>query len=142
MEVDIHQQIHQDWNEIKTSVHIRSACESVKINIPLAYEDIVEQDDFAIRVYDFYYKEYEVTPTITHNAQGITIEINNIPATLTDRFTQQIMRGLNSTLRKVDIWEQLKESKVTKLGKPCTVKGQITTAYDPEKKQLIYAPKN
>lgn len=146
VEVDIHQQIHQDWNEIKTSVHIRSACESVKINIPLAYEDIVEQDDFAIRVYDFYYKEYEVTPTITHNAQGITIEINDIPATLINELWSNYGDGLtveiHSYCTREDIWEQLKESKVTKLGKPCTVKGQITTAYDPEKKQPIYAPKN
>lgn len=146
VEIDIHQQIHQDWNEIKTSIHIRTDCESVKINIPLAYEDIIEQDDFAIRVYDFYYKEYEVTPTITHDANGITIEINNIPATLIQELKDNYGDGLtveiHSYCTREDIWEQLKESKVTKLGKPCTVKGQITTAYDPEKKQLIYAPKN
>ena len=146
VEIDIHQQIHQDWNEIKTSIHIRTDCESVKINIPLAYEDIVEQDDFAIRVYDFYYKEYEVTPTITHDANGITIEISNIPATLIQELKDNYGDGLTVEIHSYcttdDIWEQLKESKVTKLGKPCTVKGQITTAYDPEKKQLIYAPKN
>ena len=146
VEIDIHQQIHQDWNEIKTSIHIRTDCESVKISIPLAYEDIVEQDDFAIRVYDFYYKEYEVTPTITHDANGITIEISNIPATLIQELKDNYGDGLtveiHSYCTREDIWEQLKESKVTKLGKPCTVKGQITTAYDPEKKQLIYAPKN
>ncbi len=146
VELDIHQQIHKDWNEIKTSVHIRSACESIKINIPLKYEDIVEQDDFAIRVYDFYYKEYEVTPTITHNAQGITIEINNIPGTLINELWSNYGDGLtievHSYCTREDIWEDLSKSKVTKLGKPCTVKGQITTAYDPEKKQLIYAPKN
>ena len=106
----------------------------------------MEQDDFAIRVYDFYYKEYEVTPTITHNAQGITIEINDIPATLINELWSNYGDGLtveiHSYCTREDIWEQLKESKVTKLGKPCTVKGQITTAYDPEKKQLIYAPKN
>ena len=146
VEVDIHQQIHQDWNEIKTSVHVRSACGSVKINIPLAYEDIVEQDDFAIRVYNFYYKEYEVTPTITHNAQGITIEINNIPddliKELKDNYGDGLTVEIHSYCTREDIWEQLKESKVTKLGKPCTVKGQITTAYDADRKQPIYAPKN
>ena len=146
VEIDIHQQIHQDWNEIKTSIHIRTDCESVKINIPLAYEDIVEQDDFAIRVYDFYYKEYVISHTITHDANGITIEISNIPATLIQELKDNYGDGLtveiHSYCTREDIWEQLKESKVTKLGKPCTVKGQITTAYDPEKKQLIYAPKN
>ena len=146
VEIDIHQQIHKDWNEIKTSVHVRSACESIKINIPLEYEDIVEQDDFAIRIYDFYYKEYEVTPTITHNTQGITIEINNIPSTLINELWSNYGDGLtieiHSYCTKEDIWEKLSQSKLTKLGKQCTVKGQITTAYDPEKKQLIYAPKN
>ncbi len=146
VEIDIHQQIHQDWNEIKTSIHIRTDCESVKINIPLAYEDIVEQDDFAIRVYDFYYKEYVISHTITHDANGITIEISNIPATLIQELKDNYGDGLTVEIHSYcttdDIWEQLSRSKVTKLGKPCTVKGQITTAYDPEKKQLIYAPKN
>lgn len=146
VEVDIHQQIHEDWNEIKTSVHIRTDCESVKINIPLAYEDIIEQDDFAIRVYDFYYKEYEVSHTVTHDANGITIEISDIPATLIQELKESYGDGLtveiHSYCTKEDIWEQLSRSAVTKLGKPCTVKGQITTAYDPDKKQAVYAPKN
>ena len=146
VEVDIHQQIHQDWNEIKTSVHIRAACENLTINIPLAYEDIIEQDDFDIRVYDFYYKEYVISHTITHDANGITIEINNIPADLIKELRENYGDGLTVEIHSYcttdDIWEQLSRSKVTKLGKPCTVKGQITTAYDPEKKQLIYAPKN
>lgn len=146
VEIDIHQQIHQDWNEIKTSVHIRAACESIKINIPLEYEDIIEQDDFAIRVYDFYYKEYAISHTVTHDANGITIEINNIPADLIKELRENYGDGLTVEIHSYcttdDIWEQLKKSQVTKLGKPCTVKGQITTAYDPEKKQLIYAPKN
>lgn len=146
LEIDIHQQIHQDWNEIKTSIHIRTDCESVKINIPLEYEDIIEQDDFAIRVYDFYYTEYAISHTVTHDANGITIEISNIPADLIQKLKDNYGDGLtveiHSYCTREDIWEQLKESKVTKLGKPCTVKGQITTAYDPEKKQLIYAPKN
>lgn len=144
VEVDIHQQIHQDWNEIKTSVHIRAACENLTINIPLAYEDIIEQDDFNIRVYDFYYKEYVISHTITHDVNGITIAISNIPADLIKELRENYGDGLTVEIHSYcttdDIWEQLSRSKVTKLGKPCTVKGQITTAYDPSKKQEIYAP--
>lgn len=146
LEIDIHQQIHQDWNEIKTSVHIRTDCESVKINIPLSYEDIIEQDDFAIRVYDFYYKEYAISHTITHDANGITIEISNIPADLIQELKDNYGDGLtveiHSYCTKQDIWERLSQSKVVKLGKPCTVKGQVTSAYRDGEKVQLYAPKN
>lgn len=145
VEIDIHQQKHESWNEIKTSVHIRANCESVKINIPLAYEDVIEQDDFAIRVYDFYYKEYVVTPTIKHDNKGITIEINNIPGNLIQEFWDNYRDGLtveiHSYCTKEDIWDRLSQSTVN-TSKNCNVKGQITTAYDPEKKKEISAPKN
>ena len=47
VEIDIHQQEHEDWNEIKTSIHIRADIESIEINIPLNFDDIVEIDDFS-----------------------------------------------------------------------------------------------
>ena len=40
VEVDIHKQEHKDWNEIKTSVHIRTDAESVKIVIPIPKDNI------------------------------------------------------------------------------------------------------
>ena len=138
VEVDIHQQIHKDWNEIKTSIHIRTDCESVKINIPLEYEDIIEQDDFNIRVFGFYYKEYTINHTITHDSKGITIEINNIPGSLIkelkDNYGDGLTVEIHSYCTKEDIWEQLSKSCVEKTGKPCTVNGQITTAFDENKK--------
>lgn len=141
VEVDIHQQIHSDWNEIKTSVHIRTACESVKINIPLSYNDIIEKDDFDIRVFNFYYKEYEISNKITHNNDGITIEINNIPEDiikeLKDNYGDGLTVEIHSYCTKNDIWEQLSKSCVVETGKPCTVNGQITTALEPSKIEAI-----
>lgn len=53
IEVDIHQQEHKDWQEIKTSVHIRDLVKSIKIEFPIGSEYIAESEGFAIRTYDF-----------------------------------------------------------------------------------------
>lgn len=140
--VDIHQQEHKDWNEIKTSIHIRTDCESVTVNIPLKYETIVEQDDFDIRVYDFYYKEYSpVSHTIKHDENGITIEISNIPASLIEELKANYGDGLtveiHSYCTKQDFWDELKRSCVVKTGKACTVTGQITSVYQPGEEEPI-----
>ena len=146
LEVDIHQQEHQDWNEIKTSIHIRTDVESVTINIPLRQEDIIERDDFAIRVFDFDYSEYHITHKVTHNENGITIEITDIPAaliqTLKDNFGDGLTIEIHSYCTTADIWEQLKGSHVVRTGKPCTVNGQIHSALrpdpdDPTKEELV-----
>lgn len=48
IEFDIHQQEHKDWNEIKTSIHLRdSVC--VRVLIPIQREFIAVPDDFDIR---------------------------------------------------------------------------------------------
>ena len=144
VKIDIHQQTHQDWNEIKTSVHIRADVESVTINIPLNQADVIEKDDFAIRVFDFNYKEYNLTHTVTHDQNGITIEISNIPAELIQELKQNFHDGLTIEIHSYctteDIWEQLSKSSVVKLGKPCTVKGQVTSALRPDEKVTLYAP--
>ena len=144
VEIDIHQQTHQDWNEIKTSVHIRADVESVTINIPLNQADVIEKDDFAIRVFDFNYKEYNLTHTVTHDQNGITIEISNIPAELIQELKQNFHDGLTIEIHSYctteDIWEQLSKSSVVKLGKSCTVKGQVTSALRPDEKVTLYAP--
>ncbi len=144
VEIDIHQQTHQDWNEIKTSVHIRADVESVTINIPLNQADVIEKDDFAIRMFDFNYKEYSITHTVTHDANGITIDITNIPAQLIQELKQNFHDGLTIEIHSYctteDIWEQLSKSRVVKLGKPCTVNGQVTSALRPDDKVELYAP--
>lgn len=136
VEVDIHQQVHTDWNEIKTSVHVRADVESITINIPLRQEDVIERDDFAIRVFDFDYSEYHITHTVTHDANGITIEITDIPAKLIQDLRNGFGDGLTIEIHSYcttdDIWEQLKKSTVVRTGKPCTVNGQVSSALHPE----------
>ena len=134
VEIDIHQQKHQDWSEIKTSVHVRADVESIKINIPIREDNILEQDDFAIRIYDFYYKEYAINHTVTHDANGITIEISNIPAALINQLKATFGDGLTVEIhsyckREDEVWDDLKNSAVISMGKPCEqLKGQITSA--------------
>lgn len=129
--VDVHQQQHNDWNEIKTSIHIRTACESVKVTIPLDEEDILEQDDFAIRVFDYDISSYTISNTVTHDANGITISITNIPGeliqNLKDNFGDGLTIEIHSYTNKSDIWDKLQKSYVT-TGKSCMVNGQTSTA--------------
>lgn len=146
VEVDIHQQEHKDWNEIKTSLHIRADVESVTINIPLRQEDVIERDDFAIRVFDFDYSEYHISHTVTHDANGITIEITGISAeliqNLKDNFGDGLTIEIHSYCTTNDIWEQLSKSRVVKTGKPCTVNGQISSALRPDEQPIpIYIDK-
>ena len=145
VEIDIHQQEHYDWNEIKTSIHIRTDVESLTINIPLKYSEIVEQDDFDIRVYQSYFEEYaEVTHTITHDENGITIKIANINADMIEELKGLYGDGLTieifsyTTSDNVsDIWDEIKKSCVISTGKPCSVEGQITSAFYEDEKYDI-----
>lgn len=52
IEVDIHQQEHKDWQEIKTSVHVRDLVKSIKIEFPIGSQYIAESEGFAVRTYD------------------------------------------------------------------------------------------
>ena len=141
VEVDIHLQEHSDWNQIKTSIHIRAHAGEVTINLPLAKDNVIEQDDFDIRVYDYYFKEYNTVKTqVTHNDSGITIKISGVTDDMVDELKEAYGDGLtievNSYCKKLDgVWEELKNSTVA-TEKDCTVKGQITSAYTAEKKEL------
>ena len=139
VEVDIHQQQHADWAEIKTSVHIRTDAGSVVLNIPLAFEDIVEQYGTTVRVYKDYLKDSEfdgLNITVTHDNDGITIAIEDIDAAKIDELKEKYNDGLtvevHSFCKNDDaarIWEAVKKSCVVTTGKPCTVVGQITSAF-------------
>ena len=95
-------------------------------------------------MFDFYYKEYNITHTVYHDANGITIEISNIPAQLIQNLKQNFGDGLTVEIHSYctteDIWEQLSKSRVVKLGKPCTVIGQVTSALRPDERVSLYAP--
>ena len=133
VEVDIHLQEHQDWNEIKVSTHIRTDAGSVTINLPLSYSNIIEQDDFSIRVYDYYYMEYEVSHEVKHDENGITITISDIDPDLINSLKEQYGDGLTIEVHSYctqleGVWEELKRSTV-RTGNSCTIEGQITSAY-------------
>jgi len=141
IEVDIHLQEHKDWNEIKTSIHIREYAGSIKVNIPLDYEYIVEQDDFDIRVYSYYYKQYEVIPVIEHNDKGITITINGIDEefinTLKAKYGDGLTVEVHSYCTVIDeAWTDIKRSTVV-TEYDANVEGQITSAYKPEEIVII-----
>lgn len=90
VEVDIHHQDHKDWNEIKTSIHLRDTVD-VRVFIPVDKEYQAVPDDFDIRSgEDFTYleeetkelvtvkytiasKEFEVDVQVNHRADGIEI---------------------------------------------------------------------
>ncbi len=91
VEFDIHQQEHKDWNEIKTSIHVRdTAC--VRVFIPVPYEYQAVADDFDIRTgaeytyieykekidakFTFANKEYTFPVEIKHDLKGIEILID------------------------------------------------------------------
>ena len=92
VEVNIHQQLHKDWNEIKTSIHVRDLVDEVKVEIPIEQANMVPADDFAIRSYDYtlgdkiYIKGQDfnlatgnpINVTVEHQATKIVITISAI----------------------------------------------------------------
>ena len=143
VEVDIHQQQHADWSEIKTSVHVRTDADYVKINIPLTVDQIVEQDDFDIRIFKDYISSADAsnfsgaTVTITHDDKGITILIENIDYEAIKEYKSRFGDGLTveifsytTSADAAAVWANVKKSCVVSTGKQCTVVGQITSAYD------------
>ncbi len=143
--VDIHQQEHTDWNAIKTSIHIRADIENIKINIPLKEQDVIEQDDFDIRIYKNWYLDYDpIEVKVTHDENGITIEVTNIPGDLIEKLKEDYGDGLTievySYTIKGEIWDDLKRSRVVSVGKKCTLSGQVTSALVPGEKVELYSP--
>ena len=53
VEFDIHQQEHKDWNEIKTSIHVRDTA-AVHVFLPIPQESQAVADDFDIRTGNVY----------------------------------------------------------------------------------------
>lgn len=133
VEIDIHKQEHSDWNEIKTSVHIRADVENVQITIPIEYKNIVEADDFSIRIYNKYISGIEIKNMIVHDVnEGIIITIDNIDPTLInmlkDKYGDGLTVEIHSYCKEEDgIWEAMKKTKIA-LGKASLLKYQITSA--------------
>ncbi len=130
VEVDIHLQEHKDWNEIKTSIHVRTDAKDVIVNIPIDYSNIVEQDDFAVRFYDYYYREYNIEHEIIHNEDGITIKINNIDPEFINYLKKTFGDGLTVEVHsycKERTFDKIQQSTVTTTNN-CEIKYFISDA--------------
>lgn len=133
VEVDIHQQEHDNWQEIKTSVHIRDLVDKVMIELPLGHENIAEADDFAIRTYDLdlgakvYINGTEyaldstkpVKVTIEHRADKAVFTITCTDAKYLNALRKEYGDGITveihtypKNLTKEEVWARLKNSKV------------------------------
>lgn len=153
VEVNIHEQLHKDWDEIKTSIHIRDLVDEVKVEIPIGQENMVPSDDFAIRTYDYelnkvYIKgsEYELTGTkpikvqVAHNSDKIVITVSDINHDYIKKLIEAYGDGITvevhsypQYLSKDAIWNKMWNSAANKSNCTVTVK---PAAYDSEKIKL------
>lgn len=131
VEVDVHQQEHSTWDEIKTSIHVRDLVDSVKVEIPIEYANLAETDDFNLRSYDFALEskvyinrtEYDlsdtnpVNVTVEHRADRIVITVKAINKDYITALRKEYGDGLTvevhsypQNLSKEQIWSRVKLS--------------------------------
>ncbi len=134
VEVDIHEQLHKDWDEVKTSIHVRDLVDEVQVYIPIEREYLVPTDDFAIRTYDYALAskvfigkaEYELKDNspikveVQHQATGITITVSAINHDYIKALQEQYGDGITievhsypQLLTKTDIFSKIKQSTVS-----------------------------
>lgn len=135
VEFDIHQQEHKDWNEIKTSIHVRDTA-AVRVFLPIPEESQAVADDFDIRTGDVYQyvesfeakfefagKEFSFPVKINHTATGIDILIDCTTAeakealklargVFDDGITFEIHSYVNPDVATEQIWNWLKTVKL------------------------------
>ncbi len=135
VEFDIHQQEHKDWNEIKTSIHVRDTA-AVHVFLPIPEESQAVADDFDIRTGDVYQyvenfeakfefagKEFSFPVEINHTATGIDILIDCTTAeakealklargVFDDGITFEIHSYVNPDVATEQIWNWLKTVKL------------------------------
>lgn len=135
VEFDIHQQEHKDWNEIKTSIHVRDTA-AVHVFLPIPIESQAVSDDFDIRTGNVYQyvenieaklefagKEFSFPVEINHTATGIDILIDCTTAdakealklargVFDDGITFEIHSYVNPNVSTEQIWNWLKTVKL------------------------------
>lgn len=135
VEFDIHQQEHKDWNEIKTSIHVRDTA-AVHVFLPIPQESQAVADDFDIRTgnvyqyvenieakFEFAGKEFSFPVEINHTATGIDILIDCTTAdakealklargVFDDGITFEIHSYVNPDVATEQIWNWLKTVKL------------------------------
>lgn len=159
VEFDVHQQIHKDWKEIKTSIHIRAAVDS-RIVIPVPKEIQAPADDVVIRTgvqYEYITKTIEIDGKsynfqfdIEHADEGIIItakakdNAEAIKAAMElygDGVTFEVHTYAVNEISDDDLWAYIKQTKCLKTTtsddftgpQACNVKGQVTTAFSDDK---------
>lgn len=158
VEFDVHQQMHNDWHEIKTSIHLRDTVDA-KIIIPIPEEYQALCDDFAIRAgqrFEHIEKTIQVGNKyftfqfeIGHTAQGIEISVvsedkEELARALKlarqcygDGITFEVHTYVKSTATQEQVWEWVKQTKrldtYTDQWTPGSIVthtyGQVTSAY-------------
>lgn len=135
VEFDIHQQEHKDWNEIKTSIHVRDTA-AVHVFLPIPIESQAVSDDFDIRTGDAYKyvenfeakfefagQEFTFPVEINHTTTGIDILIDCTTAeakealklargVFDDGITFEIHSYVNPDVATEQIWNWLKTVKL------------------------------
>lgn len=154
--VDIHQQEHKDWGEIKTSVHVKEA-KDVKVYLPIS-KDYTVENAYTNEVVKYFEKTYQVqdyngaigsnvSVNVERKGTGITITISGITDELLKALERRYNDGLTVEVHtfykltgddgsgdyKGVVWNALKESTVSYDG---VKKGQITSAYNAEKVEI------
>lgn len=135
VEVDIHQQAHKDWSEIKTSIHVRDeVAKKVIVEIPIPKENVAEKDDFAVRTWDFnieskvfingseyqFSKTNPVNVTIEHQTDKVVITVDCTNAAeyikalrkeYGDGVTVEV-HTYGKNLSNVEVWQKVKLSTI------------------------------
>lgn len=154
VEIDIHQQKHKDWNEIKTSIHMRDTV-SVEAFLPFGYQELA--DDFDIRVgEDYEYVTeilnskieidgtiYNIEASIKHEPEGTRITVKpNKEALIAarklydDGITFEFHSYVSADIPTETIWEKIKSATYDTEGYT-TIFGQITSAFHEDEEVKI-----
>lgn len=132
VEVDIHKQVHTDWNEIKTSIHIRDYIDSMTITIPIPNEYIVDQDDTAIRTFEYISGTSNAANVTISHTDGIKYVItadNDYIKSLMAAHKDGLTLEIHSYTKVNNIDGYLKNATVTVYPNPYTyLKGQVTSS--------------
>lgn len=150
--VDIHQQKHSSWGEIKTSLHIKEA-KDVKVFLPVGIDYTVEGVESAalVRYFEKYFEvqDYDAAIganlklTVERQSAGITINVTGVTKELLKALERRYNDGLTIEIHSyyklsdkegesdyiAPVWSALKNSTVTYDG---DVKYRITSAFNSE----------
>lgn len=150
VEFDVHQQEHQNWKEIKTSIHLRDTVDFT-ILIPIPEEYQAEADDFDLRLGEKYEylahsitlvdKTYDIVFTVCHKEAGIEIFVEGSKcaealrlarALYGDGLTFEVHTYVKNEATDEMVWNWLKMTEKPTASPETTLLGQITSAFYPE----------